>query len=151
MRNTLFGAMFGIALSASFSTLAYAAEHEVLMLNTNASGIMAFEPALLNVAVGDTVKFIPKDMGHNAESIEGLMPVGAASFKGDISAEIIIKIEKEGVYVVQCNPHSMMAMVSVIVAGKATNLAQIKEQAENYSTKFVMNKTRLQEILAKIN
>ncbi len=150
MKNKLLGGVVAVLLTAGMSASVLAAEHEVLMLNGNATGAMVFEPALLNVAVGDTVKFIPKDMGHNAESVATLSPAGSVDFKGAISKEIIVSVDKEGVYVVQCNPHSIMAMVGVIVAGKPTNLADIKVKAAAFSQKFVMNKQRLNNILAQI-
>lgn len=150
MTKQLLSLAFSLCLAGSVSTTVMAAEHSVLMLNSNATGIMAFEPALLNVAVGDTVKFIPKELGHNAESVANLIPAGATPFKGDLSTEIIVTIEQEGVYVIQCDPHSIMAMVAVIVAGKPTNLADIKAKAADYATKFVMNKERLNNILAQI-
>ena len=38
---------------------------------------MVFEPALVKVAPGDTVKFVATDKGHNAETIKGMLPDGA--------------------------------------------------------------------------
>jgi pseudoazurin len=150
MRKQILAGLMASCLTVSLSSVAFAAEHQVLMLNTNATGMMVFEPALINVAVGDTVTFIPKDKGHNAESVEGLAPTGAASFKGDMNSEVTVTIDKEGVYVIQCQPHSIMAMVGVIVAGKPSNLADIQEKAASYSQKFVVNKQRLSQILAQI-
>jgi len=150
MKLSLVQLIFSAALCCGFTASTMAAEHQVKMLNANSTGIMVFEPALLNVAVGDTVKFIPENVGHNAESVEGLIPMGATPFKGDINSPIIATIDKEGVYVVQCFPHAMMAMVSVIVAGEPSNLEEIKDKAANYSTKFVMNKDRLSKIIAQI-
>ena len=61
---------------------ASAAEHEVKMLNKGAAGIMVFEPAFLEVAPGDTVHFRAVDKGHNAASIDGMVPEGGATWKG---------------------------------------------------------------------
>ena len=47
---------------------AFAAEYEVKMLNNGTEGMMVFEPAVLKVAVGDTVKFVATDMAHNSAS-----------------------------------------------------------------------------------
>ncbi|EPJ51725.1 MAG: hypothetical protein OFPI_16710 [Osedax symbiont Rs2] len=150
MKNKFLAAVLVSCLATSLATTASAAEHTVQMLNGNATGAMVFEPALLNVEVGDTVTFIPKDMGHNAETVTGLAPEGAVDFKGDMSKPVSYTIDKEGVYVVQCNPHAIMAMVGVIVAGAPTNLADIQAKATTYSAKFVMNKQRLNQILAQI-
>ena len=67
------------------SSLTWAAEHTVKMKNAGADGSMVFEPAVLNVAVGDTVHFEPTDPAHNSESVAGLIPAGAASWKGGMS------------------------------------------------------------------
>lgn len=39
------------------------------------------EPAFLAVAAGDTVLFLPTDKGDNVETIKGMLPEGAESFK----------------------------------------------------------------------
>ena len=56
---------------------ALAAEVEVKMLNKGVEGAMVFEPALVKVAPGDTVKFVATDKGHNAETIKGMLPADA--------------------------------------------------------------------------
>ena len=97
------------------------------MLNKGADGkAMVFEPALTQVAVGDTVTFIPTDKGHNAESVKGMLPEGATEFKGKISQEITVKFDVAGVYGVKCLPHFGMGMVAVVVAGEPTNLDAVK-------------------------
>ena len=49
-------------------------EHEVAMKNAGTDGMKVFEPAVLRVNIGDTVHFMPTDMAHNSESVEGLTP-----------------------------------------------------------------------------
>ena len=48
-----------------------AAEVEVKMLNKGTEGAMVFEPALVKVEPGDTVKFVATDKGHNAGIDQG--------------------------------------------------------------------------------
>ena len=56
---------------------ARAAEHEVQMLNKGPEGQRNwFEPALLRIEPGDTVRFVPTDKGHNSASV--VVPDGAA-------------------------------------------------------------------------
>ena len=105
---------------------ANAAEHEVKMLNKGEKGVMVFEPDFLRVEVGDTVKFLATDKGHDAESIKGMLPEGAASFKGKINQEITYTVEHEGVYGVKCTPHYAMGMVMMIVAGEPVNAEEAK-------------------------
>ena len=116
---------------------AFAAEHTVKMLNKGDGGMMIFEPAVLKVAVGDTVNFVATDMAHNSAST--LIPAGAQPWKGMMSRDISVTLDTEGVYVYECTPHKMMAMVGVIKVGNANNLDTIKQQAVSVKSSFVMN------------
>ncbi|MCH2157424.1 MULTISPECIES: pseudoazurin [unclassified Oleiphilus] len=120
------------------------------MKNVGADGPMVFTPAVLHVAVGDTVHFLPSDPAHNSESVAGLIPEGATPWKGDMNKKVSVTIDKEGVYVYQCLPHSVLAMVGVIVAGKPTNLDAVKTNASSLTSKFVVNKDRLDKYLAQV-
>ena len=103
------------------------AEVEVKLLNKGSEGaMMVFEPALVKVAPGDTVKFVATDKGHNAETIKGMLPEGAAAFQGKNGEDIAVKFDQEGVYGVKCLPHYGMGMVAMIVVGSPTNLDQAR-------------------------
>ena len=102
-----------IAISLFLLTVpAFAAEHTVKMLNNGAGGMMIFEPAVLSVNKGDTVKFIASDMSHNSVSV--FTPPGATPWRGKMNEEISITLDTPGVYIYECTPHAMMAMVGVI-------------------------------------
>jgi len=117
----------GVALAGLLITgAASAADHEVKMLNKGQKGAMVFEPDFIKVTLGDTVTFVPTDKGHDAASIDGMVPEGAKPFKGEISKPVTVTIHKEGVYGVKCVPHYGMGMVALIVAGKPANLEQAK-------------------------
>ena len=107
----------GLALSVALTGAAAAENFEVKMLNRGEAGRMIFEPDLLRVGIEDTVTFIAEDRGHNAESIPGMMPEGAAGFEGRINEEIVVTFETEGVYGVKCKPHFAMGMVMTIAVG----------------------------------
>lgn len=118
-------AVVALALSAAVvvSAAASAAEFEVHMRNKGADGVMVFEPSLLQVAPGDTVRFVPTDKSHNAESIEGMLPEGAQPFQGKMNEEIAVTFEVPGVYGFKCKPHYAMGMVGLIVVGEPVNEA----------------------------
>lgn len=124
--------MFKTSLLAAALTLvalapAQADEVEVKMLTRGEAGMMVFEPALVQVAPGDTVRFVPVDAGHNAESIKGMIPEGAEAFKGGIGKEITVTFTVEGVYGYQCMPHAGMGMVGLVVVGnKDANLDAVR-------------------------
>lgn len=129
-------------------TAVSAADHEIKMLNSGKDGSMVFEPGFLKVEVGDTVKFISTDAGHNTAS--NITPEGGPTWKGAIGEEISVKLDKEGVYVYVCDPHVMMAMVGVIQVGKATNLDAATAASKELSGKFVMSKDRLANYMAQV-
>jgi pseudoazurin len=115
-------ALAGLVLAAA---PAAAKEYQVKMLNKGSDGsLMVFEPAYLKVAAGDSVKFVATQKGHNAESLAGMAPAGAAAFKGKIDEEIVVKFTKEGIYGYKCLPHVGMGMVGVVQVGKAANKAE---------------------------
>src|SRR5881227_1773167 len=104
---------------------AMAAEVEVKMLNKGAEGAMVFEPALVKIEPGDTVKFVATDKGHNAESIKGMLPAEAAPFVGKNGEDVTVAFDKPGAYGIKCLPHYGMGMVALIVVGTPTNLAEV--------------------------
>jgi pseudoazurin len=106
-----------------------AAEVEVKMLNKGTDGVMVFEPSLVKIAPGDTVKFVAADKGHNAEVIDTMLPEGGQKFVGKINEELTVAFVKPGVYGYKCKPHYGMGMVGMIVVGDATNLDQAKAAA----------------------
>ena len=133
-----------------FSVSVLAEAHEVKMLNAGKEGMMVFEPAVLTVKKGDTVKFVATDLAHNSSSVEGMIPNGAQAWVGAMSQDIEVTLTQEGVYVYQCTPHNMMAMVGVIKVETNANLADIKSKAESYKKTFLMNQDRLDNYLSEI-
>ena len=105
---------------------ASAAEVEVKMLNKGTDGVMVFEPALVKINPGDTVKFVAADKGHNAESLDTMKPEGAAPFAGKMNEDLAVTFDKPGVYGYKCKPHYGMGMVGLVVVGEAANLDQAK-------------------------
>ena len=133
-----------------FSVSVLAEAHEVKMLNAGKEGMMVFEPAVLTAKKGDTVKFVATDLAHNSSSVEGMIPNGAQAWVGAMSQDIEVTLTQEGVYVYQCTPHNMMAMVGVIKVETNANLADIKSKAESYKKTFLMNQDRLDNYLSEI-
>ncbi|MDC1387871.1 pseudoazurin [Gammaproteobacteria bacterium] len=141
-----------LALSLSvFGVFTSAANHEVKMLNSGVEGFMVFEPAVVKAAVGDTVTFKATDMAHNSASIEGMIPEGANAWNGAMSQDVTVTVNKEGVYVYQCTPHSLMAMVGVIqVGGSLSNMDAIQAKVASVKAGFVTNKERLDTYLGSL-
>jgi pseudoazurin len=133
--------MMLLATAAVLVTMAggaCAAEIEVKMLNKGAEGLMVFEPALVKVAPGDTVKFVATDKGHNAETIKGMLPADAAPFVGKNGEDVAVTFDKPGVYGIKCLPHYGMGMVAMVVVGTPTNLEEAKAAPQVGKAKQVM-------------
>ena len=130
--------------------LSEGSEHTVKMLNSGDGGQMIFEPAVLKVSVGDTIHFKAADMSHNSASIDGMLPDGAESWSGQMNTDISVTLNTEGVYVYQCDPHVMMAMIGVIQVGEAVNMNEIKTASNNLKSSFVMNADRIDTYLSQL-
>jgi pseudoazurin len=130
--------------------LSEGSEHVVKMLNSGDGGQMIFEPAVIKVSVGDTIHFKATDMSHNSASVQGMVPNGASAWAGSMNQDISVTLDTEGVYVYQCDPHAMMAMIGVIQVGDAVNMNEIKQASENYRATFVMNADRIDNYLNQL-
>jgi pseudoazurin len=135
MRKVMSLAAFALLMSASMTL---AAEVEVKMLNKGAEGLMVFEPALVKIEPGDTVKFVASDKSHNAETIKGMLPAGAAPFAGKMNEDVVVTFDKPGVYGVKCMPHYAMGMVALVVVGKPDNLEEAKALPQSGKAKQVL-------------
>lgn len=124
MNRTL--AVIALAAATAFAVPAMAAEHEVLMLNKGDKGAMVFQPDFLKAEPGDTIRFVPQDKSHNAETIKGMLPAGAEGFKGKVNEEITYTVTQEGLYGIKCTPHYGMGMVMLVSVGESTNLEEAK-------------------------
>ena len=89
-------------------------------------------------------------MSHNSASVEGMVPEGAESWAGQLNQDISITLNTEGVYVYQCDPHAMMAMIGVIQVGEALNMEDIKQASQNYRSTLVMNADRIDNYLNQL-
>ena len=139
-----------ILVLALYTLSAFSQDHVVKMLNAGKEGMMVFEPAVLSIKKGDTVKFVATDVAHNSSSVEGMIPDGAEPWVGAMNQDIEVTLTEEGVYVYQCTPHNMMAMIGVIKVESSSNLDSIRAKAETYKKTFLMNQERLDDYLSRI-
>ena len=140
IKKLMVGAMLAmIAVSAQAETF------EVQMLNKGEEGAMVFEPAFVKAEVGDVIRFLPTDKGHNVEDIKGMLPDGVDRFKTKFNEEFELKVEQEGVYGIKCTPHYAMGMVALIQVGDPANL----EEAEAVKQKGKA-KGRMADLFEKV-
>ena len=125
IRTTVFA--FAAAAVFALTGVAAAAEVEVKMLNQGADGSrMVFEPAVVKIQPGDTVKWVAADKGHNVEGIEGMLPAGVAPFKSKLGEDFSMTFDTAGAYGYKCTPHVFMGMVGLVIVGDAPDVAGIK-------------------------
>ncbi|MEM1344212.1 MAG: pseudoazurin [Pseudomonadota bacterium] len=117
--RTPIAAALALLLGAGIATAGEV--HEVKMLNAdpdNRRDRMVFDPPVLKIDVGDTVRFLATDKGHNA--IAQVVPAGAEEFKGKINQEIEVTFDVEGTYLYNCQPHATLGMIGIIMVGDHT-------------------------------
>ena len=136
MRKTILLATVAVLMTMAGG--AFGAEVEIKMLNKGAEGMMVFEPALVKISPGDTVKFVATDKGHNAETIKGMLPADATPFLGKNGEDVAVTFDKPGVYGVKCLPHYGMGMVAMVVVGTPTNIDEAKAVPQIGKAKQVM-------------
>ncbi len=139
-----------LCLLGLMSAAVAAKDVQVKMLTNGPNGqMLVFDPDFIQAKVGDTVTFLPmQKAGHTSISL--LVPEGAKPWQAAPDAQITVKIEKQGVYLVQCNVHKSLGMVAVIQAGKPVNLAEAKKAAAEFSSKMLQNKDRFDKLLAQV-
>jgi len=147
MRKIISGLVLFSAMVCTMS--ANAAEHVIKMLDTGADGnIMVFEPAFIKVNKGDTIKFVSANPGHN--NISRHVPDGAKNWKGEVSQDVTITVDAEGVYLYECDLHKFLGMVGVIQVGKAKNLDAAKAAADKVTAGMAMGAERMAEYLTHV-
>lgn len=133
-----------LALSGS----AWAANHEVKMLDNGQDGSMVFEPGFLKAEIGDTVTFKPTHKGHWVQS--RALPEGVEKFLSKEDEEFTLTLSKEGVYVYVCPPHRMMNMAGIIQVGNAVNKADAQTEVDKLEKRASENKGRLAEYMEQV-
>lgn len=134
-------------VSALFITPAYSDEKVIEMLNKRDDGArMVYSEDITYINVGDTIKWLPTDKGHNVEFIAG--PEGYDLPKrSKFNKEVSLTFDTPGVYLYQCTPHRSMGMIAlVVVGGDVSNLEQVA------TTKvFGGSKKKLQTLAAGVS
>lgn len=147
MHRRVLGGIIGL-ISLMGVSAGFAAEHQVNMLDNGPDGMMVFDPSFLKINKGDTVKFVVKDMGHNI--ISHVVPAGAQAWKGTVNQDLVVTLDHEGVYIVECDLHTALGMVGVIQVGKPVNLDAARAAAARMAQGMAMNAERLDQYLAKV-
>ena len=68
------------------------------------------------IEVGDTIKWLPKNEGHNVEFLAG-PNMNSLPKKSELNAFYSVTFRLPGIYLYQCTPHGNMGMLGLIVVG----------------------------------
>ena len=119
---TIFGFVF-------FTSLAYGMNGTTVeMLNKDADGNkMVYSQEIVEIGVGQIVKWIPTSKGHNVEFVAA--PEGfEIPKKSKNGKEVEMQFDIPGVYYYWCTPHKGMGMIGlVVVEGDISNIDDIAD------------------------
>ena len=100
-----------------WTSLSYAADVTVEMLNKLDNEYMVFSQKIVKVDLGDTIFWKSTDPGHNVEFIKGGVPEGVGKFKSKLSKDTEYKFTIPGIYAYWCTPHKSMGMIGFVIVG----------------------------------
>ena len=130
-----------------WTSLSYAADITIEMLNKLDNEYMVFSQKIVKVDIGNTVFWKSTNPGHNVEFIKDGVPEGVGKFKSKLSKDIEYKFTIPGIYAYWCTPHKSMGMIGFVIVGNdlsnMDSIAKIK-----YSGK---SKKIAKELISQIN
>ena len=117
-----------LIILTSFSTIAFAANETIEMLNKQGNELMVYSKKVVKINVGDTIFWKATHKGHNVEFIKGGVPDGVEKFKSKFNKDTQYKFTVPGIYAYWCTPHKSMGMIGfVVVENDKSNLDEIKK------------------------
>ena len=125
---------------------ANAADVTIDMLNKDGNGNkMVYGKEIAEVAVGDTITWLPASKGHNVHFISA--PDGIKKLpKSKMNKEYSYTFERGGIYLYQCTPHKSMGMIGLVIVGD--DLSNIKQISK--TKVFGKSKKKLKKWLSEI-
>ena len=103
-----------------------------------------------HIDVGDTIKWLPKNEGHNVEFLAG-PKINSLPTKSEIDKVHSVVIKVPGVYLYGCTPHRNMGMLGLIIVGNDFhNLEKIKNiQLSHVATSVLKRLIRIAQSHSK--
>ena len=129
-----------------WTSLSYAENATVEMLNKLDNEYMVFSKKIVKVDIGDTVYWKATDKGHNVEFLKNAVPEGVEKFKSKLNEDVEYKFTIPGIYAYWCTPHKSMGMIGFIIVGNdLSNLSKVSEAKFSGKSKKIA-KTLLEEL-----
>ena len=103
-----------------------------------------------NIAVGDTIEWLPKNEGHNVDFLAG-PKMNSLPTKSEIDKVHSVIFKVPGVYLYGCTPHRNMGMLGLIIVGNDFhNLEKIKNiQLSHVATSVLKRLIRIAQSHSK--
>ena len=103
-----------------------------------------------HIDVGDTIKWLPKNEGHNVEFLVG-PKINSLPTKSEIDKVHSVVFRVPGVYLYGCTPHRNMGMLGLIIVGNDFhNLEKIKNiQLSHVATSVLKRLIRIAQSHSK--
>ena len=118
--------LYIITFTLFLITSAFAETYEVQMLNKQEKDRNVFNPSILNIKSGDTVKWISVDKGHNIAFTKKGVPEGVELYKSKINTDAEYTFNTSGIYAYNCTPHYGLGMIAfVVVDDDLSNFDQV--------------------------
>ncbi|MGY9025115.1 MAG: pseudoazurin [Candidatus Pelagibacterales bacterium] len=115
-----------IAFTIFFMFPALAETFEVQMLNKFEKERNLFNPSIIYVNSGDTVKWIATDKGHNVAFTKTGVPDGVELYKSKLNTDAEYIFNTPGIYAYNCTPHYGLGMIAfVVVDNDLSNYEQV--------------------------
>ena len=120
--------IFIILTTIFLSSVSYAANVTVEMLNKLDKDTMVFSPKIIKINTGDTVIWKSTDPGHNVSfMMKGGVPEGVDKFTSKIGKDTEYTFSVPGIYAYICVPHKSRGMIGFVIVGEdLSNLDSIK-------------------------
>jgi pseudoazurin len=122
-RNTssmtrLFALLLAAILSSFAPSVAVAGSaHTITVSSDPSSGLPRFDPPILFIEPGDTVRLEMAGKVYASRLIAGMHPPAAASWWGQVGEDLEITLTEPGVYGHKCGGSYALGLVGLIVVG----------------------------------
>ncbi len=106
----------GLVLAAMVVTTAMSKHAIAEVFQVEFTQFDTFSIEVVNIDVGDTVEWLPKNKGHNVEFLAG-PDMADLPPKSNINEFHSVLFERPGVYLYGCTPHLNMGMLGLVMVG----------------------------------
>jgi pseudoazurin len=109
--------LLAFGLAAHSPVTAQEIDHVVRVVEDPTTGLPRFDPAVLFVAPGETVRFAMGGKAYASRVIAGMTPEGGQGWWGQVGEDLEITFTEPGVYGHKCGGAYALGLVGLVVVG----------------------------------